>query len=287
MGVDRLRPPLIVIGMHRSGTAMVAQALEALGYFMGARQEANSEAIFFLRANDWLLARSGASWDVPEPVRRLVSDPEARAIAAAFLAALARSPRAMSFLGVRRYLRLRDIALLDRPWGWKDPRTTFTLPIWLDVFPGARVLHVCRHGADVAQSLKMREEEVRRACRREFAARGRASWLRPRRVSLWGSLRCATLAGGFALWEEYMHEARRHVGSLAGRALEVRYEDLISDPTDALRLIARFAGVDVNDAAIARAADAIRRGRAFAHRTDPGLSAFADEHAERLAAFGY
>jgi hypothetical protein len=30
------------------------------------------------------------------------------------------------------------------PWGWKDPRNSLTLPFWLQVFPGARVLIVHR-----------------------------------------------------------------------------------------------------------------------------------------------
>lgn len=206
---------------------------------------------------------------------------------AAFLASLARSPRAISFVGLRNYLRLHDIARLDRPWGGKDPRTTFTLPIWLDVFPHARVLHICRHGVDVAQSLRVREEETRRACQREFAARGRIAWLRPWRVSLWGSVRCATLAGAVALWEEYMSEARTQLDALADRALEIRYENTVADPTGSLQTIPRFAGLDVPAAAFSSAAARIRPGRAYTHRTDPALAAFADEHADRLKAFGY
>lgn len=287
MSAGQGHPPVIVIGMHRSGTAMVVKALEALGVFMGARKEANEEALFFVRCNEWLLARSGAAWDTPAPARRLAADRQARAQAAAFLAFLARTPRAISFLGLRGYLRLRDIARIDRPWGWKDPRTTFTLPIWLDVFVGARVLHVCRHGVDVAQSLRAREGETRRASRREFATRGWAAWLRPWRVSLWGSVHCATLADAFALWEEYMAEARTQLAALEGRALEIRYEDAVADPSGAVQAIAGFVGLDADAATLSRAAGMIRPGRAFAHRTDPPLASFADEHAQRLTAFGY
>ncbi|MBW1793701.1 MAG: sulfotransferase [Deltaproteobacteria bacterium] len=38
-------------------------------------------------------------------------------------------------------------------WGWKDPRTTLTLPLWLKLFPKARIIHVIRNGIDSALSL--------------------------------------------------------------------------------------------------------------------------------------
>ena len=55
-------PPIIVIGMHRSGTGMLARVLSGLGVWMGERQSDNSEDMFFFTLNEWLLRLSGAAW---------------------------------------------------------------------------------------------------------------------------------------------------------------------------------------------------------------------------------
>jgi hypothetical protein len=43
-------------------------------------------------------------------------------------------------------------------WGWKDPRNSITLPVWLKLFPDARVIHIVRNGVDVAESLYRRQQ---------------------------------------------------------------------------------------------------------------------------------
>ena len=57
--------PLIVIGMHRSGTTMMVGVLEKFGWFMGSDQEANKESKLFIRLNTWLMMQSGCRWDSP------------------------------------------------------------------------------------------------------------------------------------------------------------------------------------------------------------------------------
>src|SRR6266542_1734486 len=76
----RMSPPLIVIGMHRSGTSVVAQMLDRLGVYMGpqlglpgverhasAQPEVLAEAPQFLALNERLLGRAGATWDAVDP----------------------------------------------------------------------------------------------------------------------------------------------------------------------------------------------------------------------------
>ena len=48
------RPPILVIGMHRAGTSMIADLLRDLGVFMGWRRDIYGEALFFQGLNDWL-----------------------------------------------------------------------------------------------------------------------------------------------------------------------------------------------------------------------------------------
>jgi hypothetical protein len=40
-------PPVIIIGMSRSGTTMLVEMLEQLGLFVGRKKTRNNEAVFF------------------------------------------------------------------------------------------------------------------------------------------------------------------------------------------------------------------------------------------------
>jgi hypothetical protein len=101
------RPPVIVIGMHRSGTSLVAGMLAQLGVYMGpiqlpaAEAGERNEGLFtsgYAEAeelhvlNERLLARAGGSWCVPGPFLRARGDAEfsrkgQRALRAALLGA--------------------------------------------------------------------------------------------------------------------------------------------------------------------------------------------------------
>ena len=171
------------------------------------------------------------------------------------------------------------------PWGWKDPRNTFTLPLWLELFPEARVLHVTRHGVDVAASLRYRQ-------RKGLAAAASRGWqwrygLIAKRAGIVDTLRCAGLEGGLALWEEYVIEGRRRVEDMGERAMELQYESVLADPVERMASVARFCGLEVTPEALRSAVGEVNPARAFAYRRDPELAQFADTHSERLARFGY
>ena len=57
--------PVIIVGMHRSGTTMLSQLLERLGLFTGEKKDDDYEALFFYKLNEWLLNQANASWDNP------------------------------------------------------------------------------------------------------------------------------------------------------------------------------------------------------------------------------
>ena len=44
--------------------------------------------------------------------------------------------------------------------GWKDPRNTFTLDLWLKLFPNAKIINIMRHPLDVSQSLLVRQNKL-------------------------------------------------------------------------------------------------------------------------------
>lgn len=282
-------PPVIIIGMHRSGTSMVARMLEELGLFVGDRKMADHEPYFFLGLNDWMLRQCGGAWDQPEPIRHLLENGEVRALAGDYIRYLMQTPRAVSFMGWRNYRQYRTPCNLDLPWGWKDPRNTYTLPLWLDLFPGARVIHIYRNGVDVASSLKVRTERAleRTKALHERRKKLRLYGLRPKRGGFTGSLRCASLEGGFDLWESYLAEAHEHVLNLGERAVEIRYEDFLAEPHEHLASLTGFCGLSPGKAAIAATAHRVDKNRAYSYRRDSALQAFAEEKSVRLKARGY
>ena len=158
---------IVVLGMHRSGTSMLAGILDRLGCMGPKTQlEANeknpkgffeSEPIF--RLNDEILAAAGTSWNDWQPLREGWLD----------------SPRFNEF-------RARAVDVLRDEYGdasmiyLKDPRICRLLPFWQHALEemGCRVvcIHTHRHPADVATSLKARKNiEVEPSL-------GMLSWLR-------------------------------------------------------------------------------------------------------------
>lgn len=283
-------PPIIILGMHRSGTALVSRVLEQLGAFLGWQKPYENEAIFFTRLNCRLLTECGATWAYPEPVRCLWDNKEVRASAEEYVRFVICTPRIVSYLGAGRYLRYRSVFNLSCPWGWKDPRNTFTLPLWLDLFPDAKVIHVFRNGVDVACSLRARTDKMLEEHRNHFATRKLAVLLQRdgwRGSGFLSTLRCSSLDGAFSLWEEYLQEARSHVGRLGNRAMEVRFEDFLADPREGISSLAEFCDLSVQKGVCANIIDELRSDRAYAYRRDKELRSFADRVSSRLSKHGY
>lgn len=282
------KPPIIIIGMHRSGTTMVTRLLKQLGLFVGAELEDNSESLFFLRLNEWIMQQCGAAWDHPKPIDDLLAQSDARSLATGYFRSALNSKLAMKYLGLWNYLRLRTPLNLESPWGWKDPRNTFTLPLWLDLFPDARVIHVLRHGVDVAQSLRTRSERGLKLLTDINSTKPRVPNVEScLRDGITDSLRCLSLEGGFSLWEEYTERARSHVASLGERAMEIRFEELLDRPEPCLRTLAEFCNLSITADTIHQCHETMVAGRAFAYRSDEVLVKFAEQHAERLMVNDY
>lgn len=281
------RPPVIIVGMHRSGTSMLSQALEAAGLFLGHKQvPEHQEATFFLRLNMWVMLQTGGGWEAPDSIQYLLDRRSTREAVVEYLRFALRTPRAVSFLGPARFARYRSVERLTEPWGWKDPRTTFTLPLWLEVFPDAKVVHVYRHGVDVAQSLRVRQNEHEVDGVERFRRQRHHHLFRTKLAEMTPGLRFAGLDEGLSLWERYTQVANESVLKLGDRAWELRYEDFLASPTDTIVDLARFCGL--TDTSVAAAAVAhVDDSRAFAYRRSPELVAFAEQHADRLARFGY
>jgi len=233
--------PLIIAGMHRSGTSIVTRLLERAGMYAGGSWlDENHESIFFSRANRAMLGEGpyllyDYGWTAPKTetfiqARRGYAE-RAAARPAAFFAE--RSGQTV--------------------WGWKDPRNCLTLPVWLSIYPNARVLHVVRDGRAVALSLAERDA------------------LDP--------------AFGLALWGHYASRAEQSLATLPEtRRRVVRFEDLAEAPATTLEQLCGFAGL-APPADIETIAAIVNRERGFAHLGDQRAAELSDHHL--LARYGY
>jgi len=140
----RIPAPVIIIGMHRSGTSLVAKLLEKAGIFMGVIKDHNYEAMHFLSLNQQTLFKAGGDWTDPLVPEELY---------------WSRLPaEVLYFEHFKAVTKMQQLQLKVCPksWGWKDPRNTFTLPMWLDMFPSAKILKVERNTEAVLKSLQTR-----------------------------------------------------------------------------------------------------------------------------------
>ncbi|MFN3951293.1 MAG: sulfotransferase [Thermaurantimonas sp.] len=204
----RLYSPVIIIGMHRSGTSMLAEVLHQSGIHMGEDRDHNFEALHFLSINQRAMWKAGADWFKPiQPPDECFDHPGIHELFKIHF----------KIHGNRKYLLHK---LLNKPWGWKDPRNTFTLPYWLQLFPEAKVIHLIRHGWDVALSLQNRNKIPGEAHHPDLD----------------------DPMSGFALWNKYVSQAMAYAHT---DILHIRYEDLILHQKEPIEQLESFLNTKI------------------------------------------
>ena len=161
---DQLRQsqPLIILGMHRSGTSLAVRLLTEVGIHMGHHLSRDAEAIFFQKLNRRIFQAVDVKWGYVDPLIKAMGsqsfvEEQTRIMLSALFKEkrlLGREIKISEFFGPHHWDEVRKDKL--GYWGWKDPRTSITFPIWLRIFPSAKVLHLLRNGIDVAISTHRR-----------------------------------------------------------------------------------------------------------------------------------
>lgn len=139
---------LMVLGMHRSGTSVLARLLNMLGLHFGPEgvgtgANAENPKGFWERRdvralNDFVLHSAGCEWDRIASFDPLALDEEVRH------EFLTRATRIVLELDAHR------------PWFLKEPRFCLLLPLWREVLELPVVVHVLREPLEVARSLEAR-----------------------------------------------------------------------------------------------------------------------------------
>lgn len=138
---------VVVLGMHRSGTSMVAGILHKLGVMLTpsgysipsdvSNEAGHFEDYEFTIMNRKILQDAGGNWRNPPPPGAVVSSDTKR------------WNRAMAAL-----VKRNDEAY--ECWGWKDPRTVLTIGKWWSLLSDACIIVVARHENAVVASLMAR-----------------------------------------------------------------------------------------------------------------------------------
>ena len=149
--------PIVITGIHRSGTTLLSKIFENNKIFFGARKDLNNEALFFQNLNKWLLSSYGISWENPKCIDFEIDENRFNMILFK-LENILKSRLNFRYLGLRSLIIKNDLFELDFDWGWKDPRSIFSLPFWLKLFPKSKVVILVRHPFDVVNSLIARNK---------------------------------------------------------------------------------------------------------------------------------
>ncbi len=131
----------------------------------------------------------------------------------------------------------------------QTPETSFVLPAVLHAYPHAVAVHVIRDGRDVAASLLERgwlagDRGGTDDARLPFGAHARF-WVEPGREAEFAQVSDATRAAW--AWRRYVSAA----GAVPERTVDVRYEQLVSDPAEAARPVAEWLGRPASEVAAA------------------------------------
>lgn len=300
--MNKVVAPVIIIGMHRSGTSMLTRMLSELGLFVGWDYSEEYEALFFYNRNEKILHACGGSWNQPTHIDNLLQHAGLRAKVVELLRRDLSSFYSIYFSGPLRYFKYRSLLNFQTPWGWKDPRNTFLLPIWLDLFPQAKVVHIYRNGLDVASSLAVREvKRIGRATGRQrgfrelltsqshqIAEKRHLLYLVRKIQDAYGKMSpinkfnrlkihpCHSLEQGFALWELYTERAFQNSQNLTNPVFTLKYEDFLLQSAETLAALAAFCGLNVNREQIQRVADRANVQRRFAFQENKALKQLYD-----------
>ena len=140
-------PILIITGMHRSGTSVVAAALASAGLHVGSRlmpggrgnPRGHFEDLDFVSLHERILRANGIGTEGFTTATEIPVPPS---------------------LADEAVLLVEQRRLGQTPWGWKDPRTTLFLEWWARLLPEARFLLLFRSPAEVIDSLFRRGDDT-------------------------------------------------------------------------------------------------------------------------------
>lgn len=133
---------VVVLGMHRSGSSLTTSIIQKLGVNIGetllgphpSQPRGHFEDVDFYRLNMDILRAAGGDWANPPTETRILE-----------------SGKQFS-KRIQNLVSSKDKEL----WGWKDPRTCLTLPLYLPYLKQPKFILVYRNTSNIVNSLLKR-----------------------------------------------------------------------------------------------------------------------------------
>ena len=270
--------PLIVLGMHRSGTSLLSQILDSMGVYTGYKKEGNNESKFYLKINNWLLNQAGCDWASNSLcIDSAFAEVKFKQFLINHVNYRLNSIENFEYKGFNRKLEKGQI------WGWKDPRNTLTYEIWNEIYPNNKVIAIRRHGLDVAMSLHKRSNDWMDKSL-QLGVKGSHN----AKLRLFGysdSYKSLNISSALKVWENYEDK----VESLSGtnNILQVKYEDILLNTDALLDEIQEFLGASISKSDRNKIISQIVPDRAYAHRKNSALQHYIVSNQECFNKFGY
>lgn len=255
--------PVIIVGMHRSGTTMITKMLENLGLFVGVEKEINNEALFFWKINNWIFDLHTATAEKPYNLR--YKNPACEKVIIESLAHFVASNKRKQYLG-KHTSTYKSITTVDFPYGWKDPKNTYTIDFWKHIFPHPKVIHIYRNPIDSVSSYIERDLVLKN----KFEWNWKKNLKRDLLISknFHQNFRLTSIEEGYNLWEEYVSRAMS-LSEIYPNYISVKYEDFLEQPQKHLSSIAAFAGLRPSEAQLKQATSTIKSERRYAFLNNP------------------
>lgn len=258
---------------------MLARMLEDLGVFMGCSfdilpdGEDTREATFVTSINAWIMEICGGPPGIPE----LYGNPQKRKLIADYLRLILSSPNVEAYLGGELYKSHHSLFEMDIPWGWKDPTATYTVTLWRDLYPDAKVIHIYRNGVAIANSLKNLQPFAFRNFRKwidDMAANpnGKPVDFPPRRMltQFLNIPENFPPARWIALWEIMTKAADLQMLHVPEKnRMEIRYETFITECAPGLEALCRFLDIPADRERIEEISGRVKPERAEAYKSNP------------------
>lgn len=138
------RKTLVVLGMHRSGTSLVAGIIEKFGCYMGSRlfndlrsnPMGHFEDLDFMDLNVEILEKAGGDWASPPAECEVL--------------------KLESTFSARINERIKANNSCHNLWGWKDPRNSLTVKLFASRLTNPFYVYCTRDEMAVAESLRKR-----------------------------------------------------------------------------------------------------------------------------------
>ena len=259
--------PIIISGIHRSGTSLLTRIIEDNSVFFGNNKDINNESLFFQNINKWIMSTNSSTWDNPNSFIDTI-DKESFDMLTNKIEILLNSRSNFRYFGNKYFFKKRNFFNMSSHWGWKDPRNIFTLPFWITLFPSSKVIIVKRHPYDVSISLINRNIKLKNKDSKNIY-KNIPYFLIPffnlANFSNLASLNIGNIEDAMSLYDIYYTEIGKILDKYKENIYLLKYEDIILNPKSTLIKVFNFCNLDSSSIKLP---EVINKDRLYAYKKE-------------------